>query len=180
MGYKPTDEDGVGTRVIAAGGTVSIPNSVGGTATLKTVTVTNNEHYPLVAQITCDCRVRSELINAALRVELEGYFLVSMTTGAIYGSRRSYQQIHMPGSNGVASTSWGFSAAEAILMGGNLSAWTILQPGASDTFTVEWISSQTLQNLRTAGGLGYVQFFAGSLLLQQERGGGFDYGFSQS
>lgn len=180
MSYLPTDEDGVETKNLASGSQLTIPGAAAGVRTLRTIQVDNDESHAITAKVSCSCRLRTELITGATRSEVEGNFGATVNTGSLYGHIRDYRQVHMPGSNGVVSASWGFGGGEGILLGGGLNFWATVPAGGSRTFTVEWTTSQTVQNLRTGGGLGYVQFLFGDLLIMQERGQAFDVTVTES
>ena len=155
-------------------GTIAIPNTVGGSITLKTITLQNNEIYPVVAMLTGNGLLRTETVNPGRRCQMEGMFSITVNSGTLLGVTEEYVEIHLQGTGGAVSGVQGFPANKEFIVSGNLLAWAVIAPGASSTFDFKYTTSQAAQNFHTANGLGYVRLVGASMMLYQARKDGLD------
>jgi hypothetical protein len=173
MSYKPQDEDGISFTSFGAGSQLNFSVTPGGSSgVLRSVSVTNSEDYPLLAEVSFVCRLRTELVNGGRRTDFEGNFYAESTTGAtIYGVDRHYAEVHMPGTNGVTSSLWGHPAGEGLQVTGNIIPMIEIAPGQTEDVRARFLTSAAPENVRnTVAANGYVQCLGGLVKLFQKRG----------
>ena len=172
MSYKPPQEDGISVESFGAGAQLNFSGTPGNSSgTMRSVSMTNNELFPIVMEVMFVCRLRTELINGGRRTDFEGNFYVESTTGAtIYGIDRHYAEVHMPGTNNVVSSLWGHSAGEGLQVTGNLHVFVPIAAGDTEDVRARFLTSATPENVRnTVAAGGYVQCLSGAVVVHQRR-----------
>ena len=177
MSYKPKREDGISFNTFGAGSQLNFSGTPGNSSgVLRSVSITNNEEWNIIAEVSFVCRLRTVLVNGGRRTDFEGNFYAESSTGAtIYGIERHYVEAHMSGTNGVTSSLWGHPAGEGIQVTGNLMPFIVIEPGQTEDVRARFLTSATPENVRnTVAAGGYVQCLGGSIKVFQQRGQSID------